>query len=215
MSRPAAWQGSERGSSTRGDGTITSEPGRDAVGVLANERALRAALDELLRSGFDRSDIGAVAGRRSVERTFGAKDGDVTELEYEPEAPMTQSVGCDSRTEAKAAVVGGLDCVVADGAVGAVVASGGTPATGFAAAATAGSVGGLIGGARSKRLGRHRAQCVDQRLARGGLHSWLHSADRDGEARACQNLRRPPARDVHVYNVVHAKPNFVGACRMA
>ena len=188
---------------------MTGGPLREAVGVLQDESALRAAVDELLISGFDRSDISVVAGRRSVERKFGAMYDDVTDLEDEPEAPVTAYIGCDSRTEAKAAVVGGLVYVGAVGAVGAMVASGGTLAASFAAAAIAGGVGGLIGGAISKYLDRHHAEYVDQQLTRGGLLLWVHTADRDREVRACQILKRQAARDVHVHDVVHAKPNVV------
>ncbi len=81
---------------------------REAVGVLQDEPSLQAAVDELLISGFDRSDISVVAGRCSVERKLGTMYGNVADLEGGPEAPITASVGCDSRTEAKAAVVGGV-----------------------------------------------------------------------------------------------------------
>ena len=188
---------------------MTSGPLREAVGVLQDESALRAAVDELLISGFDRSDISVVAGRRSVERKLGAMYDDVTDLEDEPDAPVTVYVGCDSRTEAKAVVVGGLVYVGAVGAIGTVVTSGGTLAAAFTAAAIAGGVGGLIGGVISKFLDRHHAEYVDQQLTRGGLLLWVHTADRDHEVRACQILKRQSARDVHVHDIVHAKPNVV------
>ena len=66
---------------------MTSEPVREALGVFPDEPSLRAAVDELLISGFDGSDIRVVAGRRSVEREFGAMYDGVAELEDEPEAP--------------------------------------------------------------------------------------------------------------------------------
>ena len=77
-------------------------------------------------------------------------------------------------------------------------------------AAIAGGVGELIGGAVSKLLDQHHAEYVDQQLARGGLLLWVHTADRDRETRACQILKRQAARDVHVHDVVHAGPDFVG-----
>ncbi len=108
MGRSAPWRVSKLVSSSRTDETVTSGPLREAVGVLQDESALRAAVDELLISGFDRSDISVVAGRRSVERKFGAMYDDVADLGDDPEAPVTVYVGCDSRTEAKAAVVSGV-----------------------------------------------------------------------------------------------------------
>ena len=50
---------------------MTSGPVREAVGGLQDESALRAAVHEVLISGFGRSDISLVAGRRSLERKFG------------------------------------------------------------------------------------------------------------------------------------------------
>ena len=38
---------------------------------MQDESALRVAVDEVLISGFGRSDVSVVAGRRSVERRFG------------------------------------------------------------------------------------------------------------------------------------------------
>ena len=87
---------------------MTSDPVPEAAGVFQDEPSLRAAVDELLIWGTDRSDISVVAGRRSVERTFGAMYDDVADLEGGPEAPYTASVGCDSRAGAKAAVGGSV-----------------------------------------------------------------------------------------------------------
>ena len=93
---------------------MTSDPVPEAAGVFQDEPSLRAAVDEPLIWGSDRSDISVVAGRRSVERTFGAMYDDVADLEGGPEAPITASVGCDSRTEAKAAVVSGVSHDMSD-----------------------------------------------------------------------------------------------------
>lgn len=137
---------------------------REAVGVLQDEPSLQAAVDELLISGFDRSDISVVAGRRSVERKLGAMYDNVADLEDELEAPQTVYVECDSRTEAKAAVVGGLAYVGAMGAIGWVAASGGTLAATIGGAAIAGGVGGLM--------------------------LWVLATDLDRESRACQIMKR-------------------------
>ncbi len=177
---------------------------REAVGVLQDEPSLQAAVDELLISGFDRSDISVVAGRRSVERKLGAMHDNAADLEDELEAPQTVYVACDSRTEAKAAVVGGLAYVGAIGAIGWVVASGGTLAATIGGAAIAGRVGGLIGGVLAKLLHQHHAEHVDQQLARGGLVLWVLATELDRESRACQIMKRQAARDVHVRNIVHA-----------
>ncbi len=94
---------------------------------------------------------------------------DAAELEIEPVAPHSVDVGYDPRTRAKAAVVGGLANMGANGAIGAGVASGG---------------GGLAGGVVSKRLDRCHVENVNQGLTRDRLLLWVHSANRDREFRA-------------------------------
>jgi hypothetical protein len=60
---------------------------REAVGVFPDEISFRGAGDERLISGLDGSDIGVVAGRRWVERQFGAMYEDVAEVLDGPETP--------------------------------------------------------------------------------------------------------------------------------
>ena len=189
---------------------MASEPVREAVGVFQDEPSLRAAVDKLLISGFDRSEISILAGRRAVERKFGAMYDDVAELEDAAEAPFTAYLDCDSLTEAKAAVAGGFVYVGGVGAAGAAFASGGTLGAAVGGAAIAGGVAALIGGVVSMLLHQHHAKYVNQQLARGGLLLWVHTANRDRETRACQIFKRQVARDVHVHDVGHAGPDFVG-----
>ena len=113
-------------------------------------------------SGFDSFGINVPAGRRSVERKFGAMYDDVADLEDDPEAPVTGSVDRESRTEAKAVVVGGPFYVGAVGAAGLVVASGGTLVAAVEGAAFADGGGGLIGGVPAMLLHQHDAEYVDQ-----------------------------------------------------
>jgi len=47
---------------------MTGDPVRETVGVFRDESPLRGAVYEPPMSGFDRSDIGVPAGRRSIER---------------------------------------------------------------------------------------------------------------------------------------------------
>lgn len=46
-------------------------PVREAVAVFHDEASLRAAADELLMSGFDRSYLSLLGGHRAVERKLG------------------------------------------------------------------------------------------------------------------------------------------------
>ena len=142
---------------------------REAVGVFHDEKSLHAAADELMISGFDRSDLSLMAGHRTVERKLGRMYVKITELQDDPDVPYMAYVGTDSRTEGKAAVIGGLSYVGAVAAAGMVVASGGTAAAVLIGAAAAGGAGGLIGAALSRFIDRHHAGYLQAQLDRGGL----------------------------------------------
>jgi hypothetical protein len=96
---------------------MTCGPVREALGVFQDEPSLGAAVDDLLMSGFDRSEISVLVGRRPVGREFGAAVDHAAVWAYEPEAPSTAYIGNDTRTQAKVAIVAGLSCLGAMGAV--------------------------------------------------------------------------------------------------
>ncbi len=175
-------------------------PAREAIGVFQDEPSLGAAVDDLLMSGFDRSDISVLIGRRPVARKFGAAADPAAAWASQPEAPLTAYVGNVARTQAKAAIVAGLGYVSAMATVTAVVSSGGT---GASAATGAGILGGLVGGAIALTLDRRHAEYVRQQLACGGLRLWVQTVDRDRETPACHILKRRAARAVHVQEAVH------------
>ncbi len=91
---------------------MTCGPVREAIGGFQDEPSLCAAVDDLLMSGFDRSEISVLVGRE-----FGAAAERTAVWAYEPEAPSTAFVGNDTRTQAKYAIVAGFGCLGAMGAV--------------------------------------------------------------------------------------------------
>ncbi len=91
---------------------MTCGPVRETIGVFQDEPSLGAAVDDLLMSGFDRSEISVLVGRE-----FGAAADHAAVWAYAPEAPSTAYVGNDARTQAKAAMVAGLGDLAAMGAV--------------------------------------------------------------------------------------------------
>ncbi len=91
---------------------MTCGPVREAIGGFQDEPSLCAAVDDLLMSGFDGSEISVL-----VERDFGAAIYHGAVWAYEPEAPSTAYIGNDTQTQAKVAIVAGLGCLGAMGAV--------------------------------------------------------------------------------------------------
>ena len=178
---------------------------REAVGVFHDERSLQSAVDELLLAGFDRSHISVLAGQRAVEEKLGRLYGRVHELEDNPAVPTRPYVGCDSRTEGKAALAGGLIYVGAVTAGGAIILSGGTMLAGIIAAALAGGTGGAIGAYLGRAFERRHSRTLHEQLEHGGIVLWVRTRDPHCEALAADIMRRNRAEDVHVHDLPDMK----------
>jgi hypothetical protein len=161
---------------------MADETVREAVGVFHDEKSLQSAVDELLIADFDRSYLSLLAGNKAVEEKLGHVYEKVSELED------------DSR------YVGAI------GAVGAIVASGGTIAAAILGAVAAGGTGGVIGGYLTRFLDKHHAAYLQDQLDRGGLLLWVRLPDQAHEQRALDTLKRWSADDVHVHDL--PKPEF-------
>src|SRR5262245_28434700 len=174
---------------------------REAVGVFHDEKALQAAADALLIAGFDQCHLSLLAGQRTVETKLGHRYERVAELEDDPAVPTRAFDDVDSRTESKAAIVGGLFYVGAVAAAGTIVASGGTAAAALIAATLAGGGGGLIGAALAQFLEHRHAHRLQEQIDHGGLLLWVRTPTADDEARAVDILRAFEADDVHVHDL--------------
>ena len=174
---------------------------REAVGVFHDERSLQSAVDALLVAGFDRSYVSLLAGQHTIESKLGHRFEKVADLEDDPEVPTQAYVGIDSRTEGKAAIVGGLFYVGAVAAAGMIVASGGTAAAALIAGAVAGGGGGLIGAALAQFLEHRHANRVQTQLDHGGLLLWVRTPAPEDERHAVDILRTHGTDDVHVHDL--------------
>jgi outer membrane lipoprotein SlyB len=174
---------------------------REAVGVFHDPDALQEAIDELLSSGLDRAELSLLAGEHAVEEKLGHRYRKVAELEDDPRVPRTAYVSLESIGDAEGGLIGGLMYVGAVIAGGAAVASGGTLAGAFLAAAMAGSAGGLLGSALAKLIDYHHADYLQRQLDKGGLVLWVHVRDREHERRAKRILKRHSGEDVHVHDL--------------
>ena len=184
-----------------GSGAPAAAMTREAGALFHDWASLQACVDDLLSSGFDRSELSLLAGQKVVEEKLGHVYEKVADLEDDPEVPRTAFVGRDSHIEARAGVIGALAYVGAAAAIGVVVASGGTIAAAIAAAAVAGGSGGLLGTFATRWLGRDRAKQIQSQIDKGGLLLWVRARDRAHEERAVAVLNRHSADDVHVHDV--------------
>lgn len=172
---------------------------REAVAVFHDAPSLEAAVDDLLSSGFDRLEISLLASERAVEQKLGHRYRKVAELEDDPRAPRHAYVSQESIGDAEGGLIGGLMYLGAVAAGGAVVASGGTLAGAFLAAAMAGGAGGLFGSALARVIDFHHADYLQHQLDKGGLLLWVHGRDAAHTDRAKQILKRHSGDDVHIH----------------
>lgn len=174
---------------------------REAVSLFHDERSLQGAVDALLVAGFDRSHLSLLAGRRQVETRLGHRVEQVAELEDDPEVPTRAYAGIDSRTEAKAAIVGGLVYVGAIVALGAIAAAGGTAANALVAGAIGGAIGGLLGIIIARQVEQRHARRLQEQIDRGGLLLWVRTLTPDAERQAAATLKAHGGEDVHVHDL--------------
>jgi hypothetical protein len=174
---------------------------REAVGLFHDEIALQDAADELLINGFNHADLSLLAGHRAVEARLGGMFERVNDLEDTPGVAFQAFVDSDTRTEGKAALVGGLFYVGAIAAAGMVVATGGTIAALVIGAGAGGGAGGLIGVALARFLDKRHAHLLQEHLDKGGLLLWVHTPDEEHERMALDILKRCGAEDAHVHTL--------------
>ena len=125
---------------------------RETVAVFPDAASLEGAIDELLSSGFDRAELSLLASERAVDTKLGHRYRKVAELEDDPRVPRAAYVSLESIGDAEGGFIGGLVYIGAVLVGGAAVASGGTLAGAFLAAAMAGGAGGLFGSALAKLI---------------------------------------------------------------
>jgi hypothetical protein len=176
-----------------------ADASREAVGIFHSASGLQDAIDDLLSSGFDRSELSLLASEHAVDEKLGHRYARVDVLADDAEAPRAAFVSTEAIGDAEGGIIGGLVYVGAIAAVGAVVATGGTLLAAIIGAALAGGAGGLIGTVLANRLGSHHAQYLEEQIIRGGLLLWVRTRDRASEERAIEILRRHSAGNVHIH----------------
>jgi hypothetical protein len=176
---------------------------REAVAVFKTAETLQIAINELLSSGFDPTELSLMAAEQTVEEKLGHKYQKVTELEDDAAVPRTCYHSPESIVYAQAASVGGLAYIGALGAGGLILASGGlvTPAV-IAAALAGGTTGGLIiGTVLAMLVGDHHARYLQEQLDHGGILLWVRTRDEKHERRAIDILKKHSGYDVHVHGI--------------
>jgi hypothetical protein len=162
----------------------------EVIGVFHTPEDLESAIDELLSSGFDRSELSLLASEAAVAEKLGGFYQLASELADDP------AIG-----DAKGALIGGLAYVGATVAIGAIVMSGGALAAAITAAVLAGGTGGLIGSVLARWVGHHHAAYLQDQIENGGLLLWVRAWNESDEARALEIVAKHAADKVHSRSV--------------
>ncbi len=174
---------------------------REAVGIFHSSKGLEDAIDEILSSGFHRSDLSLLASEQAVEEKLGHRFSRVDVLADDPKVPRAAFVSTEAIGDAEGGIIGALVYVGALATVGAIVATGGTLLAVITGAALAGGAGGLVGSVLAKRLGDHHAHHLQEQIVRGGLLLWVRTRDSAAEERAIEILRRYSADKVRIHDL--------------
>lgn len=174
---------------------------REAVAVFDDHDRLVDAIQELETSGFNRSQMNLLTGRRDAEAEAGREVENVGELAHEGKAPTGTWVDRHEVAEGRTALAGGLGYIGSIAAVGAVVASGGTLAAAIAAAVAAGGVSGAAGAWLGGLISSGHADEVAKQVENGGLLLWVQIQDPAQEARAVEILERFSTRKVELHDI--------------
>jgi hypothetical protein len=173
----------------------------EAVGVFHQAEDLQSAIDELLSSGFHRSELGLLADASAVEKKLGHRIRNTNALADDAAAPRSAYVSPEAIGDAQGGLIGGLVYVGAAVAAGVAVASGGTLAVIITAVVLAGGTGGLLGSVLARWLGDHHARYIQEQIERGGLLLWVHTRTSSNEERAVDILKKHSAGQVHVHRL--------------
>lgn len=179
-----------------------SSPIREAVAYFDSGEDLEAAIDELLRSGFNRAEISLLASEKAVEEQLGHRYDKVSELEDDPTVPRTFYVPTESIGGAEGALIATPLYLAALSAIGGVVASGGSLLAIIVGAVAAGGAGGALGTVLAKLVGDHHARHLKEQIDHGGLLLWVRTWDSSDEEQAVAILGRHSGHDVHLHGPV-------------
>jgi len=164
-------------------------------------RILEDAVQALLHTGFDRSDIDIMGDIETVRRRLGELYVPSEEIADVPGAPRRAYITRDDITTATASVAGMLFYLGPATAAMTVVASGGSLALVAAIAAAAGTAGAGIGAAAIHHLGKKQAEDLELQLIAGGIVVWVRVYNREMEERAQEVLAKSGGGSIRVHEI--------------
>ena len=169
--------------------------------MFHDEKALEAAIDDLLEHGFDRADVSLLASEQAVVDKLGHAYQKVSDLEDDASAARVAYVAKEDYGAAEGGLISALVYVGALAGAGAIVASGGAFTAVLVAAGLSGGAGGAVGLGLARWVDRQRVKRLQEQVEKGGLLMWVHVASEAQEARAIDVLQKHGAEHVHAHEL--------------
>lgn len=173
---------------------------RQAAGVFYDETSLKSTIDELLASGFQRSELALLASEQVVEQSLGKFYERINTDSDTLDSPGIAFVSKDAIGETAHSLGGSLSFVVVVFVMGALVLAsallGGAMLT-----AIVGVVAVLAIGALAATVSRQsNAQKLKEQVDKGHMLLFVRVADAKREKEVMTTLRKHSAVDVRMYN---------------
>jgi hypothetical protein len=166
---------------------------------------LQAAIDNLLLAGFDRADLGLMAGVDSLRHVLRKVSISIEELCGPSKASRGTPVLPGEVAAVQAMIVGTVGFFAAAGAAWMSIASGAGTIRAIIAATIAGSIAAaLVGFVFARRFKPKDVVVLDDNV-RGGAVLWVRVRTKDQEAKARQILATHGAKSVRVVETEIAK----------
>jgi len=173
---------------------------REAVGIFIDSKHLHEAVDALESSGFDRADLGLLAGEFTVKQKLGEFYTEINESADRPDGPRTAFVADKSMGDTVHALIGSLFIVGTTVASGAIVASAAVLGGGLLAAITgAVALAGITGGAMSLIIHESDAEFLEEQVDEGHLLLFVRTENAEREAQALEILSKHGVLDAKIY----------------
>lgn len=172
---------------------------REVVGVFKTPEALQNAIDDLLSSGFDHSEVSLLAAPEEVDRKLGHRFNNVEELEDEAKAPRTFYIAPESIGNFQGTFISILVYIGAVATAGFAIATGSAMAKTILAVMLGGIAGAVIGVPLAILLWKHHTRYVEDQLKRGGLLVWVRAWNAEQERQAMQILSKNKGKNVHIH----------------
>jgi hypothetical protein len=187
----------------RSNRVLETETVREVAGLFESRAGVQSTIDNLLLAGFDRADLGLMAGVDSLRHVLRKVSISIEELEG------TSSRGAPvlprEVVAVQAMIVGTVGFFAAAGAAWISIASGAGTVLAVIASAIAGCIAAALGGFVFARRFRPKDVVVLDDTLRGGVVLWVRVRTTDQEAEARQILATHGARSVRVVETEIAK----------